>query len=1101
MTTSSATIFVGCGGSGISTLRRFNSLIAEDTEWRKRADTDIFYMLFDTDVAELEGFSDGVKADMRGAKSPYVKEVQLSRDVAILQPHVQKCLPKDGSGEGRERIEEHWWTDSGGEPFTAERVRNTVRGAGQCPPVSYFLAWMKMREIEAAFEELVHEVIDRRSTSGRNPMENVNFVVVAGTAGGTGRGSWQALSFKLRELFNKQGITASPVAFLFDSSIYSSVCAAHPNQRRQMRVNSLTGFSETSCWIKNKDRADANEKYTYSLPDLREPGVSSQDVLQVDLSWDKANASPVDSAFLIFDRNAVARLGSIGDYYTMAGTALYTRTVESEIERRDINEYHAFRSVGSASWEVPATKLRKYFEGLMRIKSARALQETHLGAVQDAVDEVINGARLTLGGQTDYKADPNGGLMQRALSKISAERKSAIDHLKGALGDDENTAEDVIASLGDCLKVAPSGVAKAVAASISELDVSPVDLAKKAALDLFQNTGSVRALEAFGGILSARIRAEYEGLPSVADMTARGDDPESKGLVESRAGKEYLGIAGPRFSDGEAEDIVKHAIKWMRYAHYEGLQESFTTQYKSWAEEIGTWGENASSLLAQISLVEARFEKAALADTGHATLAAARENLFADPRDPARALLDKASSTRFFKRELKPVLGPGQETEALEAVVLSDESRDLILETVLGTNLQEMRSSQRDQLTNSLEEQLRGSSNLTGGFIERFSIARVIGDLRDVWKAHFEVLQGDGDRFDEVSDQFSEYFGFRPALEATGEITLPGPREFLIEMATSLAATCWPYWRLKSKTGISGGGVTIFMPCAPGEDEIPSEEVKQVDKALKGRVPSLVESKNPFVVLAYSSAGTDDLEQIQSLDYWKGDSTLLNLLESAESKEGSSIFDMETSNGGAGFVSPIYVRNEKLRGFRWKPWATARGADSESIEHATGVLCYALMEADSGTAQKLDDIGWQLPLIEESGRQNYRFTRREMHWAEDSITAPGGEVRPQVGGVWDAKGRVAVRVNQVELLLRGEAISTGPENARLADEWVSRIIEERREFWDDVAPHQGFAKGSALYAPFWQHQVERFDELRRNADEEDQPTWERLVAFAQGQLK
>ena len=47
MTTSSATIFVGCGGSGISTLRRFNSLIAEDTEWRKRADTDIFYMLFD----------------------------------------------------------------------------------------------------------------------------------------------------------------------------------------------------------------------------------------------------------------------------------------------------------------------------------------------------------------------------------------------------------------------------------------------------------------------------------------------------------------------------------------------------------------------------------------------------------------------------------------------------------------------------------------------------------------------------------------------------------------------------------------------------------------------------------------------------------------------------------------------------------------------------------------------------------------------------------------------------------------------------------------------------------------------------------------------
>lgn len=99
----------------------------------------------------LDRFEGEVRRQFRGANRPYLKCLQISKGWAKLPPAIKQHLVDPFTGSktaGLDRLKEHWWFDEAGIPFDAEFVSPLHEGAGQVPSVSYFLAWMKMEELE-----------------------------------------------------------------------------------------------------------------------------------------------------------------------------------------------------------------------------------------------------------------------------------------------------------------------------------------------------------------------------------------------------------------------------------------------------------------------------------------------------------------------------------------------------------------------------------------------------------------------------------------------------------------------------------------------------------------------------------------------------------------------------------------------------------------------------------------------------------------------------------------------------------------------------------------------------------------------------------------
>jgi hypothetical protein len=69
-----------------------------------------------------------------------------------------------------------------------------------------------------------------------------------------------------------------------------------------MKINSLTGLSELSCWVKNRKQSVNNgaDPYVYRLPSLKSPENHSADCVSADLQSNSGEAGPVDFVYLCF---------------------------------------------------------------------------------------------------------------------------------------------------------------------------------------------------------------------------------------------------------------------------------------------------------------------------------------------------------------------------------------------------------------------------------------------------------------------------------------------------------------------------------------------------------------------------------------------------------------------------------------------------------------------------------------------------------------------------------------------------------------------------------------------------------------------------------
>ena len=223
------TLFIGCGGSGIKTLTRVNELLSGNPANRQILRENISYMIFDLDVSETENFKANVRAQVGNAGMPFIKTVQVTRNITNLEEIVNpafvelqaqiddEALPEEMRELAKQklnRLKQNWWYSPDHDPddpsraipsypFRAQNITEGLnQGAGQCGPVSFLSAWNYLPNLKKDLLEVV-EAIQIRNTDAQGV--GLNVVVVAGTAGGTGRGCWQPIAFKVSQTLREMG--------------------------------------------------------------------------------------------------------------------------------------------------------------------------------------------------------------------------------------------------------------------------------------------------------------------------------------------------------------------------------------------------------------------------------------------------------------------------------------------------------------------------------------------------------------------------------------------------------------------------------------------------------------------------------------------------------------------------------------------------------------------------------------------------------------------------------------------------------------------------------------------------------------------------------
>ena len=392
------TLFIGCGGSGLKTLQRLNELLSGNPANRQLMRENISYLMIDTSLDETEAFKKNIKEHLGNAGLPFVKVVQVTRNYLTLEEIVKPTFTalakrsEDASLTEAERekavkqlarLKENWWyspdhrPELGGackaNPFVAQHIDDLGKGAGQCSPVAFLTAWNYLPNLEKDIREVI-DAIQLRNTD--NQQMRVNVFVVAGTAGGTGRGCWAPIAFKVAQCLRKMGFNCNPTGVFFDSSCFANVVAGSPNEKINLAVNSLTAMSELSAWMMQP----VIRSYYFSLPNLREPGIcedgqyyTSTDVVAVPEDGDN-ELSPVTNAYLIFGNNGVAPLATNDQYHEMAAAALYAMVAEDRfIGPGAVNHHEAIRSFGALTFEVETVPIRRYMEALVRREYSKSL--------------------------------------------------------------------------------------------------------------------------------------------------------------------------------------------------------------------------------------------------------------------------------------------------------------------------------------------------------------------------------------------------------------------------------------------------------------------------------------------------------------------------------------------------------------------------------------------------------------------------------------------------------------------------------------------------------------------------------------------------------
>lgn len=1151
MATRSLNLVIGCGGSGLTTLSALNRLLVQNPEMLPRLSEEVYYLAVDTEVSALDTFEKEIAEQMGQYPAPYMQRIQLSHNMNILnemiRPNFIEPFSRQPNAKGLMRLRENWWFDGNGNPFLAPRVTNLIKGAGQCPPASYGLAWYRLGEIGEAVKRIVDHMV-AHGYGDPTQLRNMNLIVVAGLSGGTGRGCWNLIAFKVREyLLKKFKVTVPPVGVFFDANVYDCVARDNEGQRLALEVNSLTGLSELSCWLANGGKA-GTDCFRYHLPDVKSPDRMSTDILKVDLELNPTAGAPVNSAFLICGRSEAAILENNRQYHEMAGAALYAMIANPDVAARQVNDGDPFNSFAAATYEVDTLHLQKWYETRARGMALRRLV-SNAEDVSSAKDAFFreNPINAFVRGLSDLRPNAQGTLFQR-LSAAFLGQKKYCQAFSNMLQEFPTWKCDEAVEAVAPLLVPMQNVSGVVTQVLSDmgLKAEKVEAAVVAAMkavykgDEGQKPSIGRALD-FLKMVKSEIEAARALSPQAFQVTPMGDTRPLDGreatiktikTFSKRTLAEIMHGIGC-FNSDEIDKLIKHeggyyvglipsGIVAVNYPQLKAaLEAAFQPALKRIERLVAACEQFANCCREASSGFSLEETEAAGGREGDDPFAL----LFATPDRIDETLYDGDDRQRFYRRVLRPIVSTRAEAEDLvsNSVRIGEGMEAFIGRSIEDGSLEKLAAANdgaaHRKFVADLMDQTRASVSLSGDFLfEHFTFEKILEHNREYWNKAVESAMGSGVRLAKLKDMFSRTLGaelVQDKRNRSAPLVLPPVEDLKKTIAASLASTCAPWWI--ADTDGAHHSIMMFLPFDCGENanditDFISERAPHAKVQPLG-LDTAKGSVTPFSYLAFVSEGVKLtnvekengvhlLDKVESLKYYQ-DADVNLWMQKAEREDGESIFTTENHNKGIGYLSPLYIRNKMLAGYRWRPWLHEDEAEAQAAENkALDAMLYGFLGMGLSAAavtqfeEKLDPYGWHFPLIKPGEKQSYFLTRKSYDWNEDE-----GKAEPDTECAWKPNKRLCTSVCNLFALLQGKG-KTGLSGAakesdiEAGNKIRDLILKEAEIFSEQVAPDLGANEIGKLKKA----RMAWLTQMRDSADDDDKPVFDALLKRAKANV-
>ena len=873
------TLLVACGGSGIKTLMRFNEMMAGNDEWRKRLPNDVAYLIIDTEVALTREFEEKVRKQMGNigeSGMPLIRLLQITKGLNDIGDIVDDVFYGHENNPAYMRLRPHWWFNPDGHtPFRAQFIKDIECGAGQSCPVSYLCTWRALPK----FEEVLNDLLDnlkRRNMHENRPLENMQVFFVAGLAGGTGRGTWMPTAFKVRKFLEERGFKINPSGVFFERGCYPNVGRSDEQQDLGMKVNTVTGLSELSAWM----RVLEGENYFFSLPNLMRPGFdpnnptgpADTDVIKVPVGEkDSFKRAPLNSVYLICDDAGHGHLDNNDQYHQMVGAALYTLVAGAQIVGSTaINKLKNFGSLGANTFEVETVLLKAYFESFLRMAAVESVCKAAVKG--DALDKSSDEVLASLGeednplhglsvfavkdgiGAHDIAAAAGAtGVVSRIIGTLRAENANVQQNFVAQMK--KQKPKEAWQFVGNMLAAADVGKEKVEAAIdrvLADLKVTDLSAALGALVESAYANDRMKA--SFGRAIAAIGKLETVYLDSIANLDKRivfGKD-------SFQQAKDLVARFKPEFDEMSKRNSLKEKVTFTNFTEQEQkyLAGKFSWLYncalffkvrpllkKRFEAALASLEQvkSACSVLSKaLSKVQKTFEKETDANVG-AKRGEAFNRLFTAPTTAAM-LADipyDASAQMMYRRILKPIMTKDE----VGKLLLAEEScsmRTSQIDTAILAELKRLLALKKPpeadyvaEMEKSLERTFATNVFLANDFMDvRFSFQSVLKGNVPHWNDLVADMCGSMHEYEDLRRRLQDYIGVDLAndedVENPGEMPPRIRMDGLVErIALSMVGTCRPWVQLKSSVELKDLETIVLLPISLSANRV-SEFNKQI---------------------------------------------------------------------------------------------------------------------------------------------------------------------------------------------------------------------------------------------------------------------------------
>lgn len=896
-------IYFGFGGSGAKTLVQLAQMFADDQEWAHRSESEAYFLLADTDEDDLKKYARDIRQRLGrvGAKA-YVDTLLLSDGVDDTPSRISGVMTKIGSDPaGRERVGKYWWFNAKNEPFIARNVQLSPKeGASQCPAISYFFAWEKICGSDSRLVRLVSNLAGEMSSRvaqhhGTGDFD-ISLYTVAGLAGGTGRGSWSTLSFKICQLFKERGKQVRPIGIFFDQSCYHDIGRGTQGQQEKMIINSLTGVSEITAWLQNDFEGTGRERFMFRLPSFHRAADPDSDVVDaqrlISNNGSLAGATPIRQAWLVFREGPMTTLAP-AEQYKLAAAALYGRTAKSQIASEESNSRRYMGSVGASIYRVDVHAIREYLRHMLEHHAAseftakaddkevaRTVEAILLPLLCTPDDDTASGVT----GSSLRSAPQLGARVHKMLlSRMSSRLRTFLgdEQDKGSINsfDKEERDREIqrFASLTSLRKELETELAKILLECIKHVhQEGPLN----PTLDLKQEQFGSKLMAAYFREAMLRpfadpkkadetLATHYKSIPAARAVLTkltdalvtipaamRGEKIDAakiaseiatvKQAADKKSGKALV-VLGDRFSYQERRELEEDLKSLIRKAGREELASILEQWIDSLRGRLLKWQENleeaalraerhAKSLSSKLD--EYREDELFTVDADFTKYATGDRNISFQPVERCvQPLLydNKTKRTDEWSRQLRAQ----KDRRFVEKV---GEIRSLALTKAYGladdpTIGEEQRKQLRIQL-GAMWDSLNESIVIPESFLQNnFRLVPVVESLVWEWARRMDAARSRPDHLRNLGREFERQFGFRMPIK--DEQHMPPNREEIVElMSLRMGQTCRAQY-LCSQTGSTGVPHThVFLP-TDGKLATNTRTAEELVKKLEGKAKAL----------------------------------------------------------------------------------------------------------------------------------------------------------------------------------------------------------------------------------------------------------------------